>query len=103
MALVACPHCNAHVKSIDKQCPHCGLALRRSDGTVALAAGAIALGLVAASSCEKEETAFLPPYGVPDVSSQASSGVGGQAGSEVGGQAGSDEGGAGGNGGAGGM
>jgi len=93
------------VKSVDKRCPHCGLVLTRSDGTIALAAGAIALGLVAASSCDKEETAFLPPYGVPDVSSQASTGVGGQGGSDAGGSdaGGSDAGGAGGTGGAGGI
>jgi hypothetical protein len=48
--LVACPSCNCHARAEAPECPHCGAALRRADGTVPRTAGAILLGLLVATA-----------------------------------------------------
>ena len=105
--LVACPHCSVHVKVNERRCPHCDETLRRSDGSIARTAGAIVLGIVAASC--GHETDPMPAYGVGDVGAQSTSAETtsastGQGGSSQGGssQGGASQGGAGGMGGSGG-
>ena len=50
--LVACPSCSCHARPAAIECPHCGAALRREDGSTPRTAGAILLGLiVAAAGC----------------------------------------------------
>jgi hypothetical protein len=46
---VACPSCGCHAKVEERDCPHCGARLRRSDGTIPRAAAALLLGLTAAA------------------------------------------------------
>lgn len=56
--LVPCPSCTSHVRVGDRQCPHCGTALRTAS---ALTAPAVLVGL-ALTGCTPIEAA----YGVPD-------------------------------------
>lgn len=56
--LIPCPSCHSHVMSDDRECPHCGTALRT---TTALRAPVVLLGL-ALTGCPPIEAA----YGVPD-------------------------------------
>jgi hypothetical protein len=98
MPLVACPHCSEHIKSNEPRCPHCGRTVRRSDGSIALTAGAIVLGIAAAGACDSEVETAMPAYGVPDVSSQSSSATSSSGGGGDAGQGGA-QGGAGGMGG----
>jgi hypothetical protein len=68
-ALLACSSCGRYAKSTSPECPECGAALRRPDGTVPRAAAAILLGLATTTmACH------------PSVSSGGSGGASGQGG-----------------------
>ena len=68
MSLVSCPHCAVPCKLVERDCPHCGKALRSSDGTIPLTAAAAILGLTM-SACGPKQPDAVPAYGVaePDV------------------------------------
>jgi hypothetical protein len=48
-ALIVCPSCACHAKSVETTCPSCGEPLRRTDGSLPRAAVAVLLGLSAAA------------------------------------------------------
>jgi hypothetical protein len=48
-ALIVCPSCACHAKSVETTCPSCGEPLRRTDGSLPRAAVAVLLGLTAAA------------------------------------------------------
>lgn len=60
-AFVSCPSCGCAAKVFEVACPHCGVRLRSSDGTIAKTAVVAMLGLVAGCSAP----APAPKYGVP--------------------------------------
>lgn len=74
---VACHSCGCHAKAEERDCPHCGARLRRSDGSIPRAAAALLLGLTAAAM----------PTGIiacsDEVSSTTSSGGNGGQGGDV--------------------
>ncbi len=91
--LVPCPHCRAHCKMIENDCPHCGSKLRTREGIIPITAAAAILGLSMAAGCSDSDTVAAPEYGVPAVAgsggmTSASGGAGG-AGGDTGGSAGS--------------
>jgi hypothetical protein len=49
-ALIPCPHCGCHAKSVEVSCPSCGETLHRGDGSVQRTAVAVLLGLTAAGA-----------------------------------------------------
>lgn len=55
--LVPCPSCDRHVKRVESRCPHCGAAMRDATGHRIRAAGAVVLGLAAATGAVACESA----------------------------------------------
>jgi hypothetical protein len=91
-ALIPCPHCGCHAKSVEVSCPSCGETLHRGDGSVQRTAVAVLLGLTAAGAlagaCSSTggggggTTTAEPAYGI-SVSTSAS-GTGGSAAGDAG-------------------
>lgn len=63
--LMPCPSCHSHVLADDRECPHCGAALRGNR-----AAAAVLMGL-ALTGCPRAE----PDYGVPSTETTDGSGT----------------------------
>lgn len=63
MPFVSCPSCSCAVKSIETTCPHCGIRIRSSDGTIAKPLAYALLGLVGVAGCSPGPQATK--YGVP--------------------------------------
>src|SRR5262245_61524551 len=72
-SLVACPGCSVHVAILERNCPHCGASLRRSDGTIPQTAAALLMGL-SLGGCEDNS---IPVYGVAAATSTGASSSGG--------------------------
>ncbi len=49
--LIACAACGCHARADEDECPSCGAALRRADGSVPRSAAAVLLGLAAVATC----------------------------------------------------
>lgn len=95
---VTCPECACAAKVSESACPHCGVLLRRADGSIGRTAAAVLLGLASvAVACGDDTTGAggagggggstadggaAPEYGVP--------GVGGSGGSTADGGSTSD-------------
>lgn len=76
--LVACASCGCHVRVTERQCAHCGAAMRRQDGSIPRTAAALLLGLSAlavppAAGCSSDVT-------TPENGSGSVSGAGGAGG-----------------------
>jgi hypothetical protein len=87
--LVTCSSCGQHAKPSEIDCPHCGARLRGSDGTIAVTAVAILMGLSAAVACGQQPVAKYGCFGSCGVGGSLGAGGGGGAAVD-GGDAGAD-------------
>lgn len=90
---IACPECACHAKASENECPHCGAALRKKDGSVPRTAAAMLMGLMALPAlgslvaCSDGDGGGTGGGGNTSMSSSSSGGGSGQGGSGVGGVA----------------
>jgi len=75
---IACHSCGCHAKVEERECPHCGARLRRSDGTIPRAAAALLLGLTAAAAPSGMTACSDEVSSTSSASSSTGTGQGGQ-------------------------
>lgn len=60
---MTCSSCGQHAKRSEIDCPHCGARLRGADGTIAVTAVALLMGLSAAAACTQPAVAKYGCFG----------------------------------------
>src|SRR5687768_4068458 len=53
--LVACSSCNSHVRADERECPHCGVAVRDVGGRIGRTASAMLMGLTLSACADKDD------------------------------------------------
>jgi hypothetical protein len=82
--LLACPSCNSHVRADERECPHCGVAIRDVGGRIGRTASAVLMGLSLSACADKDDgndettastVTAQPEYGVPATEGEPDYGV----------------------------